>query len=390
MNYIVNPTQNPLDRSQLYEGRTVCYSNVLSHPNNVGILKASRDNATAGVWEATINNTLCYFDKNGYLLDEKGVVITGSGAQRLYGVVVSDDLDIDDSQSTTRGSGTVTITSLMAKDHFAIAAMQSIINTIPNTLAMDDATIVLVATKAYKIAQAMLQVGSLARELDSSEGSSGGSPGTVDVDNLNSNEEKLLNNIYKALEALNSKQDNVVTKLNEIKVQDAAKFTTGIKVDNPTDDEFNVNGAGGGSTIAPEDLKEICENNLNWNSLPNGDLVSIVGFQLKNGNRIPAENSIEKLMKLLEAQEIISSNNSAWYWLRKSPDGNVTITDITTFLTAYSTNIFDNQKTKIRPNIKAAIIKAFDQLATDNSNISVGGVANVISNLSNTTDSDWS
>ena len=170
MNYIAEPTDNPLEAGELYEGRTVCFSNVLTNPNNIGVLDASRRNCTAGVWKATINNSLNYYDKNGYMLDATGSIVTPN--VRLYGVT-SSTLNITESQAITRSGGsTVTITDLSAKDQFALAAMEAIINGIPNPLAVDDGTIVLIATKAYKFAQAMLQVASMARSADEASSSS--------------------------------------------------------------------------------------------------------------------------------------------------------------------------------------------------------------------------
>lgn len=342
MAYNVTHTNNPLTENELYEGRMVCFANVDTNPNNTGILESIRRiSGSDSYWKAVINGVEYIFDKKGRKVENAKSI----GNPILYGLENVGDINPTTETSITRSGGgtgqsnTVSLNTMSPKDYFACEALNSIIQRINNPLAIDDGMISVIAAKAYKIAQAMAIEAYNSRENDAA--SSGGA-GYVSVDNtdLQTNTEKILYNLNESLKA--------------IKDQDAAQHTAGIKIstitptvkiDNPSDDTLAIEGGGGGGIDAAA-LKAACENNLNWQTLPNGDIVSIVGFEMKDGYRVPAENSISKLMKLLEAQELITANNSVWYWLRKSSN-NITITDITTFLNAYKTNIYDSLSSDI-------------------------------------------
>lgn len=361
--YDIAPTDNHLKSSELYVGRTVCFANVSTNPNLVGVLVRSTDSTINGVWSATINNVKYIFDKNGNCLN------TPSGENvsnyRLYGIKTNVDLDITDSSTITRGAGsnavTTTLNSLIPKDQFAICAMEALIATMPNAISMDDATILLLATKSYKIAQAMLYIGTLARGADAQSSQSQAAV-PVDAANLSDNTQKILYNINETLKAIKLQDANQHN--DGIKI---ATVTPTLKVDNPDNDEFDISGGGGGIDAAA--LKAACENNLNWKTLSNRDLVSIVGFEMKDGYRVPAENSISKLMKLLEDQELVTNNNSAWYWLRKSQG--LDITGIESFVNAYGQDIYeDGLKDYVRQDIATAIDSAMHELLSDNPGLS--------------------
>lgn len=356
MAYNVTHTVNPLTEDELYEGRMVCFADVDTDPNNTGILESIRRISGAdSYWKAVINGVEYLFDKKGCKVENAKSI----GSPVLYGLENVGDIDPTTETSITRsGEGTgysdmVSLRTMSPKDYFACEALNSIIRSINNPLAIDDGMISVIAAKAYKIAQAMAIEAYNSRENDAA--SSGGT-GYVNVDNtdLQTNTEKILYNLNESLKA--------------IKDQDAAQHTAGIKistvtptvkVDNPSGDTFDIEGGGGGG-IDAEALKAACENNLNWSTLPGGsnDMVSVVGFYKKtNGNvdsYIPMENSIATLIKRIEEKEIENSTNSVWYWLRKSSN-NVTITNITTFLNAYKTNIYDSLVSDITSLINTRI-----------------------------------
>lgn len=261
--YDIRPTESPLTRNQLYAGRTVCFQGVTTNPNLIGILVDGDKSGHSAYWRATINNVLYTFDIDGNCLEDSSKV--------LYGVVTDVDLEFSESSSITRGSGdderTTTLTSLIPKDQFAIAIIESLLNNVPNVLAIDDATIMALVTKAYKIAQAMLYIATAVRGADN-QAEESEDPVPVDEANLTDNVEKILYNLNETLKS--------------IKAQDQNNFNAGLKistvsptlkVDNPTnDDKFNVEGGGGGG------------GSINYNSIPsmyasgNNAVQDVVGF----------------------------------------------------------------------------------------------------------------
>lgn len=261
--YDIRPTESPLNRNQLYAGRTVCFQGVTTNPNLVGTLVDGDKNGHSAYWKATINNVLYSFDIDGKCLEDSSKV--------LYGVVTDIDLEFSESSSITRGSGaderTTTLTSLIPKDQFAIAIIESLLNNIPNVLAIDDATIMALAIKAYKIAQAMLYVATAVRGADN-QAEQSEDPVPVDEANLTDNVEKILYNLNETLKSIKAQDQNNFNAGLKI-----STISPTLKVDNPTnDDKFNVEGGGGGG------------GSINYNSIPsmyssgNNAIQDIVGF----------------------------------------------------------------------------------------------------------------
>lgn len=236
-----------LGKDDLYEGRTVCLADVATNPNNVGILERHMNNGTFDYWTATINNITHRFDNAANCLDDNTIV--------LYSLVLGSgiSLDVSTNQAITRGAGssavTTTLSTLTPKDQFAICALEALIGTMPNASSMDDATILMLAVKSYKISQAMLYVGTLARSGDATP--SGGSTDPVNVDSNNLN-----NDIAKILYNLN---ENIKVIKEGIRISDGQK----VLVDNPTNsdhtvDKFQIEGGGGGG-ISYNDIPLLTE-----------------------------------------------------------------------------------------------------------------------------------
>lgn len=250
MNYDIHPTQNPLDKNDLYEGRTVCFNNVQTNPNNIGILLADRGFSADIIWKATINNVVYHFYVDGVCFEDN--------TKRLYGVETNVNLDVNTNNSITRGEGesatTTTLSSITPKDEFAMYALEALINTIPHPLAMDDSTILSLAIKAYKISQAMLYIGTLARGADAIPSGGSTDPVNVDSNNLSNDVAKILYNLNENIKVIKNQQHIQYT--DGLKI---ASFEQPLCVDNPEDEQHNVDkfqiegagGGGGGGEVTP-------------------------------------------------------------------------------------------------------------------------------------------
>lgn len=236
--YDIKPTEYPLTEKELFVGRTVCFKDVETNPNNIGTLVKAEPNNKHEAWIVTINNVRYAYDVNNYRLPEGYLNYNPNDiTARLYGIKTDINLNLSNSSTVTRGEGSeetsTTLTSLIAKDQFAIAAMQSILSSIQNLLSIDDATIMAVAVKSYKIAQAMLSVGTLARKEDEK---SDFTQSTVEIDkaNLSDNVEKLLYNLCEAIKdnTKNNKENGIIVKTDEpIEVKSTIQGTPTVKID---------------------------------------------------------------------------------------------------------------------------------------------------------------
>lgn len=237
--YKIIPTTDPLDKSQLYEGLLVCFSNVQSNPNNTGILEKRKDTGGAFIgWTAVINGVKHNFDVYGY--------DTSDNTVRLYGVL--SDGEIDPTRTITRGrdasaadeSNTVSLTYMTPKDYFACEALNALIQRVDNPLAMSDGTIATIAAKSYKIAQAMAEEAYESRQNDKkSEDESGTAYVEVDETSLQNNTERILYNINESIKANTKSNKETGIKVSNI---DKVKFdgTPTVKLDSTS--EVKING----------------------------------------------------------------------------------------------------------------------------------------------------
>lgn len=245
-NYSTTKTANPLSPEMMYDGLVVCFADVQTNPNLVGVLE--RINDPTAVWKANMNGKDYTFDRNGGIVSPASEATTTAS---LYGVLSDGDIDPTQSTSRTRGASaqgeanTVSITTMTPKDHFACEALNALIMRHPNPLSMNDGQIALLAAKAYKIASAMAKeaYGSRQNDKDSSD-EQGTAYVEVDETSLQTNTERILYNLNES-----------------VKAQTTTLKNTGLKVSNI--DKVDFDGTPtvliGNTTSSPVNTKEVTE-----------------------------------------------------------------------------------------------------------------------------------
>jgi hypothetical protein len=233
-------------------GQVGCFTGTDYTIDTTGIIKDKSSRPGVPVWGCRIAGIDYTFDNDGHCtMDEVNLEYPEEEPHHLW--IVASSIDVAEGSivtGTTRGEmvGTkiVNVDSLTTRDTFAIAALEALIHRMDDPIECSTASVRFITDKAYEYANSMMISSAYARVSAGEDEPSGDSPGTIDVDptTLSNNTEKLLNNIHKAIEASTS-------TLNNIKTQEAAKFTSGIKVDNPENeshvvDKFQIEGAGGG------------------------------------------------------------------------------------------------------------------------------------------------
>lgn len=268
-NYGVTPTANPLTADLLYEGKVVCFADVQSNPNKVGILSKNGRQFDKLIYEAVINGTRYLFDKDGR--------INGVGNRVLYGVLSDGDIDPTISTNKTRGASaqgeanTVSLNTMSPKDYFACEALNALIRSYPNPLAMDDGIIATMAAKSYKIAQAMAKEAYGSRQNDkSSSDEQGTSYVNVDESTLQTNTERILYNINESIKANTQSNKNTGIKVSNI---DKVKFdgTPTVKLD------------------ATSEVKVTQLPNVTINGTPNVNVANTPDVNVTNMPTVPTE-----------------------------------------------------------------------------------------------------
>lgn len=267
--YSIIPTTNPLTADLLYEGKVVCFNDIQTNPNNVGILNKNGKHLDNLIYEAVINNTRYVFDKDGK--------INGLGNPVLYGVLSNGDIDPTISTAKTRGASeqgeanTVSLTTMSPKDYFACEALNALIMSHPNPLSMDDGTIATMAAKSYKIAQAMAKEAYGSRQNDKkSEEESGTAYVEVDETSLQNNTERILYNINESIKAN--------TKSNK---------ETGIKVSNI--DKVKFDGTPTVKLDATSEVKVTQLPNVTISGTPNVNVANTPDVNVTNMPSVPTE-----------------------------------------------------------------------------------------------------
>lgn len=246
-------------------GQVGCFAGTDYTINTTGIIKDKSSGRGVPDWSCKIGGVEYAFDNDGHCtIDEVNVNSPASEPHHLW--IVASSITVEEG-STVRGmtrSGTVgtkivKVDSLTPRDTFAITALEALIHRMDDPIECSTASVRFVTDKAYEFANSMMISSANSRSAAGEDEPSEDSPGTVEVDQttLSNNNEKLLNNIHKAIEAM-------TTKLDDIKTQEATKFSTGIKVDNPEDaqhhvDKFQVEGAGGGGSLSYDDIPLLTE-----------------------------------------------------------------------------------------------------------------------------------
>lgn len=224
-----------------------------------GILTTTAEN---GRYLITVNNVL--YEVNSY-----GESMNVSPSVQFHMVESTLPTSYGTSQTMTRGvdtdeSDVADLSSMEPRDQFAIHAMNAMIRNIEHPENANDATIMLYSKAAYRWAQGMMIASADARTAAKKDegGGGGGEEETtkgiaVDVTSA-SVSEKLLNNIVASLDKLTKQVSDSMTasKTQSTTNTTALKNAIGdvktalagtLKIDNPQDDKFDVEGGGGGS-----------------------------------------------------------------------------------------------------------------------------------------------
>lgn len=227
--------------------------------------------AVNGRYLITVNNVL--YEVNSY-----GESMNVSPSVQFHMVESTLPTSYGTSQTMTRGVGTdesdvADLSSMEPRDQFAIHAMNAMIRNIDHPENANDATIMLYSKAAYRWAQGMMIASADARTAaKKDEGGGGGGGGeeettkgiAVDVTSA-SVSEKLLNNIVASLDKLTKQVSDSMTQstTNTTALKDAigdVKTTLAgtLKIDNPQDDKFDVEG-GGGSSLNRSDVNDTAQ-----------------------------------------------------------------------------------------------------------------------------------
>lgn len=220
--------------------------------------------AVNGRYLITVNNVL--YEVNAY-----GESMNVSPSVQFHMVESTLPTSYGTSQTMTRGVSTdesdvADLSSMEPRDQFAIHAMNAMIRNIEHPENANDATIMLYSKAAYRWAQGMMIASADARTAAKKDEGGGGEEETtkgiaVDVTSA-SVSEKLLNNIVASLDKLTKQVSDSMTQstTNTTALKDAigdvkTALAGTLKIDNPTNDKFDVEG-GGGSSLNRDDVND--------------------------------------------------------------------------------------------------------------------------------------
>ena len=312
------------NKLQLMDSFTLSDNNLVGYTNNSGKLVTGtlKKSATTNQYTLETPDSTLIFDNNGNCITQ--------GKENIKLSDVSADIEIDPSKVQTRASdgSEVSVNSLVPIDQFAISIIGSMLVNIKNADTLSDAKILNLCSIAYKYAKGMIAISINMRKANTTGTSNDGAQ-EVDVADLQSTSEKLLNNIVASVDKL-TKQ----IKTNDTNA--AERYNNGIKVtqqgtvkiDNPTDDKFEVEGGGGDSSIDYDKLNDISTN-----------ISSIVGFNSKAAGRTSISDLAAKIIAL----------DTALGWLRESSNNQTNIWNTN------AGNIFTALKSYIDSDIDAKI-----------------------------------
>lgn len=220
---------------ELANSFTLSDSNLVGFTDNNGKLVTGtlKRSATTNQYTLETPDGSLIFDNNGNCITQ--------GKENIKLSDVSANIDINPSEVQTRASdgSEVSINSLVPIDQFAIAIIGSMLVNIKDADTLNDAKILNLCNIAYKYAKGMMAISVNMRKANTTGTSSGTQK--VDVSDLQSTSEKLLNNIVASV-------DNLTTQIKNNDTNAAERYNNGIKVtqqgtvkiDNPVNDKFEV------------------------------------------------------------------------------------------------------------------------------------------------------
>lgn len=222
------------NRLELMDSFTLSDNNLVGYTDNgklvTGTLKRS---ATTNQYTLETPDDTLIFDNNGNCITQ--------GKENIKLSDVSADIEIDPSKVQTRAfdGSEVSVNSLVPIDQFAIAIIGSMLVNIKGSDTLSDAKILNLCNIAYKYAKGMIAISVNMRKANATGTS--GSTQKVDVSDLQSTSEKLLNNIVASV-------DKLTTQIKTNDTNAAARYNNGIKVtqqgivkiNNPSNDKLGV------------------------------------------------------------------------------------------------------------------------------------------------------
>lgn len=315
------------NKLELMDSFTLSDNNLVGYTDNSGKLVTGtlKRSATTNQYTLETPNGTLIFDNNGNCITQ--------GKENIKLSDVSADIEIDPSKVQTRASdgSEVSVNSLVPIDQFAIAIIGSMLVNIKDADTLSDAKILNLCSIAYKYAKGMIAISVNMRKANAT-GTSGGTQ-KVDAYDLQSTSEKLLNNIVASV-------DKLTTQIKTNDTNAAERYNNGIKVtqqgtvkiDNPTDDKFEVEGGSDGG-IDYDKLNDISTN-----------ISSIVGFNGKAAGRTSISDLATKIIAL----------DTKLGWLREPSNSQTNIwnTNASNIFTALKSYIDSDIDTKINTLIK--------------------------------------
>lgn len=289
------------------------------------------------------------FDRQGKCVSPEYVGIAESERPTLKNVTATLP-SFDTNKVTTRAGGeTATINSVRPIDQFAIAIIQPILQRLPNPQEMSAADILKWSDVAYKWAQGMFSIASTYRTANDINANADSLKTAIEnitkaINASNDDAKNLQSVIENIKDALNTSNiyarnntydianlktavDSISTAISqqETKFPDtmSVKLSDTVKVDNPADDKFDVNGAGG---LSYEELLDIGEN-----------ITDIPSFNGKAIGRATIANFAKKVFAL----------DTVLAWLRKDENKEA--------------DIWNNHAAAIYNAVKSAVSDAIDE-----------------------------
>lgn len=299
----------------------------------------SDGNLVTGTLKRTSSSDRFTLEVNGITLtfDSDGNCLT-EGYEDITLKNVNAKIDVDPSATQTRASdgAEVSVNNLVPIDQFAIGIIGAFLYHIQDVESLTDARILNLCEIAYKWAKAMIVISVTMRKANATGTTTSDDASSVKVDtsDLQTASEKLLNNVVASLDKLTAQvktnDTNETTRHNAgVKVTQQGTVSVAqegtVKVDNPTDDKFEIEG-GGDSSIDYDKLNDITTN-----------ITEVVGFNNKAVGRTTLANLSTKLIAL----------DTTLSWLREVTDESV--------WTTYATNIFNAIKESVDDEIDTKI-----------------------------------
>lgn len=170
------------------------------------------------------------FDRQGNCVSPEYTEVEEDKKPKLKNVTATLPTFDNNKVQTRSGGETATINAIRPIDQFAIAIIQPILQRLPNPQEMSAADILKWSDVAYKWAQGMFSIASTYRTANDSEVSTNSDSVKTAIDN-----------VVKGLNALTT----------EVKTKEVTQFPDVVKVDNPDDDKFQVEGV---STLTLADV----------------------------------------------------------------------------------------------------------------------------------------